>query len=119
MIGGTDVRLRVGRRAKLSVLLAAEQSEDLHVLLAREGFDVLVAEDGETALKLIRRRVPDMVIVDPQVPRMSGLEVCRQLRSDNRTADVAVVVVSEEADESRKVAALDLGADDYITRPFG
>jgi DNA-binding response OmpR family regulator len=119
MNGGTAVTLTVGRRSKLSVLLAARHNGDLHLLLAREGFQVQIAEDGQTTLQLSRRHLPDMVIIDVCTVRLSGVDVCRQLRSDNRTADVPVVVVSEDADESKKVAALEVGADDYITKPFG
>jgi DNA-binding response OmpR family regulator len=117
--GGTSFDSNQGQTGKPSVLLAAGTCDDLHLLLGRAGFDVHVAWDGEAALEWCRRRLPDVVIIDFHVPRLGGLEICRQLRGDARTGDVAVVVVSDETAEPKKVVAFETGADDYVTRPFG
>jgi DNA-binding response OmpR family regulator len=85
--------------------------------LAREGYEVLTARDGEAALKLLAERAPDLVLLDLMLPRRSGYEVLQALRRDGR--ELPVIVVSARGEELDKVKGLDLGADDYVTKPFG
>ncbi len=92
------------------IRLAVERS-----LLAR-GYDVQVAGDGAEALDLAAARLPDLVILDLNMPVMDGLECCRRLRT---WTAVPILVLSVREDEPDKIAALDLGADDYLTKPFG
>jgi two-component system, OmpR family, KDP operon response regulator KdpE len=84
--------------------------------LASEGYDVVEAETGAAAIDLAVKEKPDLVILDLGLPDRDGLEVLQQLR---RTSLMPVVVLSVRSDEKGKVAALDLGADDYVTKPFG
>ena len=83
--------------------------------LSRDGFDHVEAADGGTALDLIARLHPDLVILDLGLPRLSGLDVLRQLRAGD---DVPVIVVSGQSEEADRVVGLELGADDYVTKPF-
>jgi two-component system KDP operon response regulator KdpE len=84
--------------------------------LTSNGYDVRVAADGEAALELFHDWHPDLVITDLSMPNLTGLELCRQLRV---LSDVPILVLSVKNDEKIKVEALDAGADDYVTKPFG
>ena len=89
----------------------------LRTSLRAEGHDVVEAETGEAALAEIRRRAPDLVVLDLGLPGVGGLEVIRRLRQDGSA--VPIIVLTSRTDERGKVEALDLGADDYVTKPFG
>ena len=84
--------------------------------LEREGYRVLTATDGESALALARSRRPDLLILDLMLPVMDGLEVCRALR---REMSLPILMLTAKSDEVDKVVGLELGADDYVTKPFG
>jgi len=84
--------------------------------LEREGYRVLTATDGESALALARSRRPDLLILDLMLPVMDGLEVCRALR---REMSLPILMLTAKGDEVDKVVGLELGADDYVTKPFG
>jgi two-component system, OmpR family, KDP operon response regulator KdpE len=84
--------------------------------LSTQGYDILEAPDGETALELLARE-PDMVILDLGLPGVRGLDLLKTIRA--RSESVPIVVLSSRSDEAGKVEALDLGADDYVTKPFG
>ena len=83
--------------------------------LARDGFRVVVAGDGKTALAQARHEQPDLVVLDLNLPGMDGLEVCRALR---RSSDVPVIMLTARAEETDRLIGLELGADDYIVKPF-
>ncbi|MHC4923493.1 MAG: response regulator [Planctomycetota bacterium] len=104
-------------------ILVVDDEPDLVELvrhhLARERYDVVTASDGETALQEARRRVPDLVILDLMLPGIDGLEVCRRLRADARTAGVPIVMLTAKGEESDAVIGLAQGADDYVRKPFG
>ena len=89
----------------------------LRTTLSAQGYDIAEAEDGATALEEVRRRPPDLLVLDLGLPGVGGLEVIRRLRGDGVAAPI--IVLSSRADEAGKVEALDLGADDYVTKPFG
>ncbi|QCN98304.1 DNA-binding response regulator (plasmid) [Azospirillum argentinense] len=89
----------------------------LRTTLSAQGYDIAEAEDGAGALEAVRRRPPDLLVLDLGLPGIGGLEVIRRLRADGVAAPI--VVLSSRADEAGKVEALDLGADDYVTKPFG
>jgi two-component system, OmpR family, KDP operon response regulator KdpE len=89
----------------------------LRTSLRAEGYDVVEAETGEAALAEIRRRAPDFVMLDLGLPGIDGLEVIRRVRGEGSAAPI--IVLTSRADEAGKVEALDLGADDYVTKPFG
>jgi len=84
--------------------------------LMAKGYDVRVAGDGEFALQTFHDWPPDLVITDLAMPNLGGLELCRRLRA---TSDVPIIVLSVRGEEQIKVQALDAGADDYVTKPFG
>jgi len=84
--------------------------------LGAHRYDVRTAADGESGLELFRDFDPDLVITDLSMPEMSGIDVCRAIRKHSRTP---IIVLSVKGEEQTKVAALDAGADDYVTKPFG
>lgn len=87
----------------------------LRTSLAAQGYDIRVANNGDTALEIMKDWTPDLVITDLAMPNMDGLELCRKLRSGS---PVPIIVLSVKSEERTKVKALDLGADDYVTKPF-
>jgi two-component system KDP operon response regulator KdpE len=88
----------------------------LRTTLSSHGYDIRVANDGETALEIMKDWLPDMVITDLAMPNMDGLELCRRLRTKMQ---IPILVLSVRGEERTKVKALDAGADDYVTKPFG
>lgn len=89
----------------------------LRTSLTAQGYDIVEAEDGTKALEEVRRRSPDLLVLDLGLPGIDGLEVIRRLRGSGAT--LPIIVLSSRVDEAGKVEALDLGADDYVTKPFG
>ena len=87
--------------------------------LQQAGYQVTTAIDGASALEAARRETPDLVILDIMLPEMDGLEVCRLLRRENNTATVPIMMLTAKGDEIDKVVGLEVGADDYVTKPFG
>lgn len=90
----------------------------LRSLLEREGFQVTTAQDGVEALEAVRRDKPDLVLLDLMLPGVDGLEVCRRIRHDPVTAHLPIIILSGKEEETDKVIGLEIGADDYITKPF-
>ena len=104
-------------------ILVVEDDRDialsLRLKLERDGgFAVATAEDGATGLRLAQEQPPDLVLLDVNLPGMDGFEVCRRLRREPATAGIPVIMVTARIDEADRVAGLELGADDYITKPF-
>jgi two-component system response regulator VicR len=83
--------------------------------LAREGYRVTIAADGESALRLARETGPDLIVLDLMLPKLDGLEVCQRLRAEY---GVPIIMLSAKGEESDKILGLGLGADDYVTKPF-
>jgi two-component system KDP operon response regulator KdpE len=101
------------------ILVVDDESQITRVLrtsLSSHGYDIRVANDGETALEIMKDWSPDLVITDLSMPNMDGLELCRRLRAKSR---IPIIVLSVRGEERTKVKALDAGADDYVTKPFG
>jgi two-component system response regulator RegX3 len=90
-------------------------AESVRYALESEGFDVTVAASGVNGLELARNAAPDIVLLDLMLPEMSGLDVCRQIRS---SSDVPIIMLTAKDSEADKVTGLELGADDYMTKPF-
>jgi two-component system response regulator RegX3 len=90
-------------------------SEALSYMLRKEGFEVAIAETGDAALKEFDRNGADIVLLDLMLPGIPGIEVCRQIRA---TSSVPVIMVSAKDDEVDKIVGLELGADDYVTKPY-
>lgn len=86
--------------------------------LEQAGFDVDTAVDGVEALKKAREAVPDLLLLDIMLPEMDGLEVCKLLRADSKTSAVPIILLTAKAGEVDRIVGLELGADDYVTKPF-
>jgi two-component system phosphate regulon response regulator PhoB len=86
--------------------------------LEAAGFRIATAADGEEALLLVAEEAPDVILLDWMLPRVSGIEVCRQLKAQKGGMDAAVIMVSARSDEADRVRGLETGADDYITKPY-
>lgn len=84
--------------------------------LEKEGYDVVTAEDGEVALEKFESEKPDLLLLDIMMPKMDGYEVCRKIREKS---NVPIIMLTARADEVDKVVGLEMGADDYVTKPFG
>jgi phosphate regulon transcriptional regulator PhoB len=114
-----EVRETSGEKPRV---LVVEDERDIAELvryhLDQDGFTATVVDDGEHALEAIRQRRPALVILDLMLPGMSGLDVCRQLRNDQATARLPVVMLTARAAEVDRVLGLEMGADDYVAKPF-
>ncbi len=93
-------------------------SEVLEYNLAKEGYDVELEYRGDTALDRIRTNPPDLILLDLMLPGLDGLEICRIIKRDQRTASVPLIVLTAKGGEVDRIVGLELGADDYITKPF-
>ncbi|MEJ2069861.1 MAG: response regulator [Syntrophobacterales bacterium] len=103
-------------------ILVVEDEEDIRELLrynlAKEGYRVTGVTSGEEALRTAKTLLPDLVLLDLMLPGVDGLQICRVLKHDTRTQHVPVVMVTAKGEEADIVIGLELGADDYITKPF-
>lgn len=86
--------------------------------LEREGFQVITAYDGQEAVIMAQTIKPDLIILDIMLPKMDGLEVCRQLNQNAATRNIPIIMLSAKGDELDKILGLEIGADDYVTKPF-
>ncbi len=92
--------------------------ELIAVNLSRAGHRVELAEDGEAAVELVRKSLPDLMLIDWMLPGMSGVDLARHLRSEQRTRDVSIIMLTARDEERDKITGLEAGADDYMTKPF-
>jgi two-component system phosphate regulon response regulator PhoB len=103
-------------------ILVVEDEDSLATLLQynlqKEGYDIALAGDGEEALLLVDERLPDLIVLDWMLPKVSGIEVCRRLRQRNETRNVPIIMLTARGEESDRVRGLDTGADDYLVKPF-
>ncbi|MDY0213307.1 MAG: response regulator [Desulfuromonadaceae bacterium] len=103
-------------------ILVVEDEEDIlaliHYNLTREGYRVLTATSGEQGLEIARLHEPDLVILDLMLPGIDGLEVCRELKRRENTRPIAIIMLTAKGEESDIVTGLELGASDYVTKPF-
>ena len=103
-------------------ILVIDDEKDLIELvrynLEKEGYDAIAASDGQTGLEIAQRHKLDLIVLDLMMPGMDGLEVCRRLRSDPRTGRIPLIMLTAKATEADRIVGLELGADDYITKPF-
>lgn len=103
------------------ILVADDEPDVLNLVasnLSLAGFDVIKAEDGPSALSMAKEDSPRLLILDLMLPELSGLDVCRMLKADPRTASIPVVMLTAKSEEVDRIVGLELGADDYITKPF-
>ena len=103
-------------------ILAVDDEEDILELvsynLAREGYHVLTADTGEKALSMARKESPNLIVLDLMLPGIDGLEVAKSLKNDKQTAELPIVMLTAKGEEADVVTGLELGADDYVTKPF-
>ncbi|OGR00857.1 MAG: DNA-binding response regulator [Deltaproteobacteria bacterium RIFOXYD12_FULL_55_16] len=103
-------------------ILVVEDDENIQQLvgynLAKAGFHVLYADNGEQALSVIKREKPELIVLDLMLPGLSGFEVCKLVRKDPKTRNLPIVMLTAKSEENDMAMGLDLGADDYITKPF-
>jgi two-component system, OmpR family, alkaline phosphatase synthesis response regulator PhoP len=103
-------------------ILIADDEENivisLEFLMKREGFEVLIAKDGEEAVEMIRSERPDLVLLDVMMPKKSGFEVCQEVKSDPSLKSVRILMLTAKGRETEVAKGLALGADSYVTKPF-
>jgi two-component system phosphate regulon response regulator PhoB len=110
-----------GPAPRTRILLIEDErglTEALSWNLQREGYEVLIANDGQEGLRRAQTILPDLIILDLMLPGLNGLEVCRELRAGERTRDIPIIILSAKAEETDQVVGFSLGADDYVTKPF-
>ena len=106
---------------KATILIVEDEKDRITMLeynLKKEGYGTLSVRNGEDAIDLARTEQPDMIILDLMLPGMDGLEVCKILRGERKTASIPIIMLTAKSQESDKVVGLELGADDYVTKPF-
>src|SRR5439155_16219008 len=103
-------------------ILVVEDDQDIAQLVARylekAGYTTQVLGSGRDALKAIGAQAPDLVVLDLMLPQVDGLEVCRAVRMNDRTADIPIIMLTARGEESDRIVGLELGADDYLSKPF-
>ena len=103
-------------------VLVVEDDRDIADLVERylqkAGFSIELLSSGRDALKAIADRTPDLLILDLMLPHVDGLEICRAVRSEPRTAAIPIIMLTARADESERIVGLEIGADDYVAKPF-
>lgn len=86
--------------------------------LIREGYKVVTSEDGQRAIEDIKKENPDLILLDLMLPKLSGMEVCHLIKQDKEYCDIPILMLTAKVNESDKIQGLDIGADDYMTKPF-
>ena len=109
------------RKGKRQILVVDDEKDLVELItynLGRNGFEVLAAHNGNDALEVAGREIPDLIVLDLMLPGLDGTEVARRLRADSRTAAVPIVMLTAKSEETDVIVGLTLGADDYVTKPF-
>lgn len=107
--------------SKQRILVIEDERDLVEVLtynLTNEGFEVQCATDGQDGLRRAQRELPDLILLDLMLPVVDGLQVCRQLRSDPRTQDLRILMLTARSEEIDEIVGFNMGADDYVTKPF-
>ena len=110
-----------GGSRSLKILIVDDEKDIVDLVaynLEKEGYETLRALDGEKALQLVRTKTPDLVVLDLMLPGIQGLEVCKRIRKVPETAAIPIIMLTAKGEEIDKVLGLEVGADDYITKPF-
>jgi two-component system alkaline phosphatase synthesis response regulator PhoP len=92
--------------------------ESVSYVVRKAGYEVVVAEDGEEALEAGRREVPDLIFLDIMMPKLSGYDVCKQLKEDPATRGIYIVMLTARGQEEDELKAVEVGADEFMTKPF-
>jgi two-component system alkaline phosphatase synthesis response regulator PhoP len=106
---------------KGKILVVDDEVYILHILdfsLNAEGYEVITAEDGEQAIEKAKQEEPDLVVLDVMMPKVDGYEACRKLKQDPKMKDVPVILLTAKGRDIDRKLGLEVGADDYITKPF-
>jgi two-component system phosphate regulon response regulator PhoB len=104
-----------------NILLVEDEKSIITLIkynLEKEGFKVFCSETGEDALKVIKEKTPDLVILDWMLPDTSGIDVCRQIKIDKKLKNIPVLILTAKGEPDDKIKGLEVGADDYVTKPF-
>jgi two-component system, OmpR family, alkaline phosphatase synthesis response regulator PhoP len=104
-----------------NILIVEDEKDIIEVLryyLEKENYRVHVAQDGFQALELASKIIPNLILLDLMLPRLDGVETCRRLKADELLRDIPVIMVTAKAEEADKIKGLEIGADDYVTKPF-
>jgi two-component system, OmpR family, alkaline phosphatase synthesis response regulator PhoP len=112
---------RSDRPMARSILIVEDELEIAELVrfhVEREGFEGRIVQSGRIALTEIEKKPPDLILLDLMLPDLEGLEVCRRIKRQQQTADIPILIVSAKGDEADIVAGIELGADDYVTKPF-
>ena len=107
--------------AKERILVVDDEEDILELVrfnLAREGYDIICTTSGEETLEIARKEHPDLLVLDLMLPGIDGLEVAKTLRNDTKTKDISIIMLTAKGEEADIVTGLELGADDYVTKPF-
>ena len=115
------MRTALPARAAARVLVVEDERDVAELIrynLSKEGYDVVLTASGSDAVKQAREARPDIVLLDIMVPHLNGWEVCRRLKQDSETRGIPVIMVTGRAEEGDKVLGFEMGADDYVTKPF-
>jgi len=107
--------------SKEKILIIEDEKDIVKMLdynLKKEGFRAFSANNGEDGLDMVRKERPDLILLDLMLPEMDGLEVCKAVKNDTKTAHIPIIILTAKAQESDKIVGLELGADDYVTKPF-
>ncbi len=106
---------------RLRILIIEDErglTDVLEYNLKREGYETIVAHDGQEGLRKAQTLLPELILLDIMLPGLSGLDVCRELRSGERTRDIPIIIISAKSEETDQIVGFSLGADDYVTKPF-
>jgi DNA-binding response OmpR family regulator len=109
------------KKQRYSLLLVDDDPEILNLLQTKfkdEPFEIFTAAEGASALNIVRTQKLDLIVLDVRLPGLSGLEICRFLKSDKNTREIPIIILSARKDEIDRVLGLEFGADDYVTKPF-
>jgi len=107
--------------SKDTILLIEDEENIIELVkynLEKEGYGVLSALKGEEGLELARKKKPDLLILDLMLPEIDGFEICKILKQNSQTAYLPIIILTAKGEEADKIVGLELGADDYVTKPF-
>lgn len=107
--------------SKSKILVVDDEAHIVELIrfnLEKDGYRVVAAQDGREALKLAREERPDLIVLDVMLPGVDGFEVCRMIQRDNETGEIPIIMLTARSEEIDKILGLEIGADDYMTKPF-
>ncbi|MDP2981091.1 MAG: response regulator transcription factor [Candidatus Omnitrophota bacterium] len=107
--------------AKEKILIVEDEKDIVKMLdynLKKEGFKTLSAHNGEDGLDMARKENPDLILLDLMLPEMDGMDVCKAIKNEAKTSHIPIIILTAKAQETDKIVGLELGADDYMTKPF-